>query len=164
MMRATICIAILIGCSSNTRTDRSAELAACQLISESGGALAKCLVMKYSWGADSTRTAMYAWQGHLDSLRRDHEAQVAALIAQQDSARDRAERARLEQLAQRAAPWASCMRNEQRREGTNWSYKACAQPLPRRAELNAYIAVHRLDNVEGFDLIRAHLANGGDRP
>jgi len=55
------------------RPDRARELAACQLISQSGDQLAECLVMKYSWGPDSAGPAKMSWQAHLDSARRERE-------------------------------------------------------------------------------------------
>lgn len=150
MMRATICIAIFIGCSSNTRTDRSAELAACQLISESGDALARCLIMKYSWGADSTSTAKYAWQAHLDSLRREHESQVTTLIAQQ-------RREELEAGAGRAAPWAACVIKQWRDEGSNWSLAPCRKHgSPAWPDVLAFIRLHALPGDEDSVLVRAY--------
>ncbi len=59
---------LLVGCgSAATAHDRGAELAACELISSSGDELARCLVMKYDWPADTAGPAKYAWQGHLVS-------------------------------------------------------------------------------------------------
>lgn len=169
-------IVLLIACTSAPTRDRRAERAACELISASGGELARCLVMKYDWPAESAGEAKYSWQRHLDSLRQAHEDEVASLIAQQDAARAivnakqdsvrrAATRVRLDRMARRAAPWAECMLEEQRTEGTNWSYKACAQPLPTEAEVKAYIAVHRLgesEGSEGFDLLRAHFYRAED--
>jgi len=60
--------------------DRRAELDACRLISKSGDELARCLVMKYSWHADSAGPAKSAFQWELDSIRQAHQAQVAAII------------------------------------------------------------------------------------
>jgi len=63
--------------------DRAAQLSSCQLISGDGDALARCLVMKYDWPADTAGPAKLAWQWHLDSIRADHEAQAAAVLAAQ---------------------------------------------------------------------------------
>ena len=65
--------------------DRQAELAGCQLISKSGDELARCLVMKYSWRAESAGPAKTAWQWQLDSIRLEHEAQAQAVLAEQVS-------------------------------------------------------------------------------
>src|SRR5712664_1928079 len=74
---------LLLAAACGSRPDRGRELAACQLISKSGDELARCLVMKYSWAADSAGPAKSAFQWELDSIRQAHEAQVAAIIAAQ---------------------------------------------------------------------------------
>lgn len=69
------------------RPNHAAELAACQLISRSGDELARCLIMKYSWGAESTAAAKAAWQWQLDSIRAEHDAQALAILVEQEKAR-----------------------------------------------------------------------------
>jgi len=88
----------LIACS---QPDRRAELAACQLISTSGAELARCLVMKYNWGADSAGPAKIAWQWELDSIRLEHEAQAQAVVAKQQEREARAYRAHVDSLRAR---------------------------------------------------------------
>jgi len=80
----SVTLLLLIACQSS---DRNAELAACQLISKSGDELAHCLVMKYSWRAESAGPAKTAWQWHLDSIRQEHDAQASAVLAQELAAR-----------------------------------------------------------------------------
>jgi len=77
-----------IACGSTPAPDRTKELAACQLISKSGDELARCLIMKYSWGADNAAPAKSAWQWQLDSIRLDHERQAAVVFAEEQRRRD----------------------------------------------------------------------------
>ena len=77
----------LVGCRSGPAPNRKAELAACQLISKSGDDLARCLVLKYSWRAESAGPARTAWQWQLDSIRLEHEAQAQAVLDEQASRR-----------------------------------------------------------------------------
>jgi len=83
LRRGLAIVAIVAACTSVPVIDRRAERAACELISPSGNELATCLVMKYDWPAESVGPAKFAWQWHLDSLRRDHEAQANAVLAEQ---------------------------------------------------------------------------------
>lgn len=148
-----------------TALERPDELAACQLISKSGDAIAECLIMKYSWRAESASTAKYDWQRYLDSLRLDHEQQVATLIAEQEAERRRvaAERraARLAALTHAASPWAACIREQWHADGTNWSFKPCQRyTLPSHEQLDAYISTRQPPAVEVGVLHRAHMAAG----
>lgn len=68
-----------------TRHDRANELAACQLLSKSGDSLARCLILTYSWRADSATAARGAWQWQLDSLRLLHDSQAAIVVAAADT-------------------------------------------------------------------------------
>lgn len=81
--RAGVAAVLVVACAGELRSDRAAELAACQLISQSGDKLAECLVMKYSWRAESAGPAKTAWQWQLDSIRRDHDTQAARVAGQQ---------------------------------------------------------------------------------
>lgn len=150
-------IAIAIASCGRERPDRAAELEACRLISKSGDALAECLIMKYSWRADSAGPAKYAWQRHLDSLRLEHEQQVATLIAQQE-ARDR-EAARAQRLAsaRRATPWAQCIIEQWDAHGANWSYQPCQKQRPEWDDLSTYIQVRKVGGDTMQLLIRAHV-------
>jgi hypothetical protein len=138
----------LIGCAGNPRADRTAELAACQLISKSGDELARCLVMKYSWGADSAGPAKYAWQSHLDSLRREHEAQVVALRAAQREA-----------LGRQARPWAECILRQWDKDGSNYSFLPCQKQRPTWDAVSAYIVSHKLPDERRDVLIDAHVVS-----
>ncbi len=85
-MRYLILLLLTMACG--TRPDRDRELAACRLITQSGDELARCLIMKYNWGADSAGPAKAAWQWTLDSIRAEHEAQAAAVLARQRAIQD----------------------------------------------------------------------------
>jgi len=85
-MRYLILLLLTLACGS--RSDRDRELAACRLISQSGDELARCLIMKYSWGADSAGPAKARWQWTLDSIRAEHDAQAAAVLARQRAIQD----------------------------------------------------------------------------
>jgi len=80
-VKAATLVLVVTACGQSV--DRRAELDACRLISKSGDELARCLVMKYSWRAESAGPAKTAFQWELDSIRQAHEAQVAAIIAAQ---------------------------------------------------------------------------------
>lgn len=156
-MARRLILAAALALASCDRPDRAAELEACQLISKSGDALAECLIMKYSWRADSAGPAKYSWQRHLDSLRREHEQQVATLIAQQ-AARDR-EVARAQRLAsaRRATPWARCIIEQWDAHGANWSYEPCQKQRPAWDDLSTYIQVRNVGEDTMQLLIRAHV-------
>lgn len=85
-MRYLSLLVLLVGC--DTRPDRSAELAACRLISTSGDDLARCLVMKYDWRAESAGPAKIAWQWQLDSIRLEHETQARVVLEEQQRRQD----------------------------------------------------------------------------
>ena len=80
-MRYVVLLLLVSACGE--RPDRQRELAACQLISKSGDELARCLIMKYSWGADSAGPAKTRFQWILDSIRAEHEKQAAAVLTQE---------------------------------------------------------------------------------
>ena len=80
-------LVLLVGCG-DSGPDRERELAACELISKSGDALASCLIFKYSWDANTAGPAKMRFQWTLDSIRGEHEQQVAAILAQQQARQD----------------------------------------------------------------------------
>lgn len=88
MIQRAVIVLVLAACASPAVVDRRAERDSCELISASGDDLARCLVMKYDWPAESAGPAKFAWQWHLDSLRRDHEAQAATVLAEQQRRQD----------------------------------------------------------------------------
>ncbi len=148
---------LLVGCgSAATAHDRGAELAACELISSSGDELARCLVMKYDWPADTAGPAKYAWQGHLDSLQRDHEAQAAAVLARVAQEEARAAAAQHAARMRQAAAWVACVRahpdivngrvvemDELRRQ-----WQPCIRKLPPFDVLDAYFDSQRLNETD----------------
>ncbi len=79
---------LFTACTSAKVSDRPSELAACQLISKSGDDLARCLVLKYSWRAESAGPAKYVFQRQLDSIEREHEVQAALVLAQEQRRED----------------------------------------------------------------------------
>ena len=85
-MRYLILLLLTLACGS--RPDRARELAACRLISESGDELARCLIMKYNWSADSAGPAKTTWQWTLDSIHAEHQAQAAAVLVRQRASQD----------------------------------------------------------------------------
>lgn len=147
--------------------DRSSELGSCQLISKSGDELARCLVMKYSWRAESAGPAKMAWQWHLDSIRLEHEKEVLAVLAEQEEAERRATTARHAQQhaqqIQRGREWAECMWAHADTTGHPFEpdslRRAWAPCLPKRPtidELDAYLATRRLDESAKDWLRAAH--------
>jgi len=79
---------MLLIASCGSRHDHQRELANCQLISKSGDELARCLIMKYNWGADSAGPAKTRFQWTLDSIRIEHEKQAAAVVAREQARLD----------------------------------------------------------------------------
>jgi len=102
-MRCLAALLLLAACGS--RPDRRGELAACQLISKSGDELARCLIMKYSWGADSAAPAKATFQWTLDSIRAEHEKQAAIILAQQQARMDSIEAIQRRAEARKAAAY-----------------------------------------------------------
>jgi len=100
--RALVATVALFLAACGQSVDRRAELDACQLISKSGDELARCLIMKYSWRADSAGPAKTRFQWTLDSIRLEHEKQAAAVLAQQKERHWQA-------MLQEATPWARCI-------------------------------------------------------
>src|SRR5438270_491788 len=96
-------LALLAACTSQPRVERPAELAACQLISKSGDELARCLILKYSWRAESAGPAKAAFQWQLDSLQLEHDRQAIAILTQQQREADSVERLRVRRSIAAAA-------------------------------------------------------------
>ncbi len=85
-LRRLTVLLLLAACGS--RPDRQRELAACQLISKSGDELARCLILKYNWGADGAGPAKTNFQWTLDSIRIEHEKQAEAVVAREQARSD----------------------------------------------------------------------------
>ena len=154
---ATAAVVLCVTCRQAPRLSRAEELAACQLISMSGSKLGECLVLTYSWRADSARVAMTRWQVHIDSIRADDQRRVAAIIAQRQQDSARARRRWIDSMSRRAAPWSDCVMQQWRTEGGNWSVLPCKKfRYPTFEEVVAYQVAHRLPEDEGALLTRAH--------
>lgn len=75
---------MVAACASPPPTHKRAdELASCQLISADGDAVARCLIIKYDWRAESAGPAKMAFQWQLDSIRHEHEMQAQLILDQQ---------------------------------------------------------------------------------
>lgn len=164
MSRALVILLLLARCTARPAIDRPAELAACHLISKSGDELARCLVMKYSWRAESAGPAKTTWQWHLDSIRRDHEAQVAAVLAQQAEQRRRTANAQMAAQRRKVTRWVDCILDVSQRPGSSWSPLPCQAWRPTWDELRDYMVARKVADDEIRFLIQAHDASAPKTP
>lgn len=151
--RPAMLIALIVGACSPS-ADRRQQLVNCEAIAKSGEDVRSCLILKYDWNADSAVPAGARFQWRMDSLRREHEAQAAAVVA---AAAARAESLRIAKEvagARRAAPWVSCILRQWRagKLGANVPsfpprplYEPCWSVEPSHEDYSAYAALHHLD-------------------
>lgn len=165
-MRWLLLAIVIADCSVPRSAER--ELAQCQVISNDGAALRQCLIVTKNWCADSAITAGFDFQRQIDSLEREHLAQVSAVLARQEEQRqrerdsaaanrrriaaDRQRRTEAETRArlQRVGNWVACVNvNRQVRNFSEFHarWRRCYLPVPNEQDLADYLATKPATSV-----------------